>query len=44
MVYVRRYGEAICLPDGNLRYFETEEQAWAFWADCDAAEIGRMAA
>ena len=42
--YVRRYGEAICLPDGNLRYFETERKAWAFLADCDRAEIDRLAA
>jgi len=42
--YVRRYGEAICLPDGNLRYFETEREAWAFLADCNRAEIDRFAA
>ena len=29
--------EPICLPNGNLRYFETERDAWAFFADCDAA-------
>jgi hypothetical protein len=42
--YVRWYGEAICLPDGSLRYFETERAAWAFLAECDRAEIGRLAA
>jgi hypothetical protein len=25
--YVRGDGEAICLPNGNLRYFETEREA-----------------
>jgi hypothetical protein len=32
------------LPNGNLRYFDTEHDAWVFLADCDAAEIGRIAA
>ena len=36
--------EAICLPNGNLRYFETEHEARAFLADCERNEIGRMAA
>jgi hypothetical protein len=42
--YVRGNDEAICLPNGNLRYFETEHDAWAFLTDCDRAEIGRIAA
>ena len=42
--YVWGNGEAICLPNGNLHYFETEHEAWAFLADCERAEIGRMAA
>ena len=42
--YGSRDGEAICLPNGNLHYFETEHEARAFLADCDRAEIGRMAA
>ena len=42
--YGSRDGEAICLPDGNLHYFETEHEAWTLLADCEGAEIGRMAA
>ena len=42
--YVRGDDEAICLPNGNLRYFETEREAWAFLANCDRTEIGRIAA
>jgi hypothetical protein len=41
--YVRGKGEAICLPNGSLRYFETERAAWGFLAECDAAEIRRIA-
>jgi hypothetical protein len=41
--YVRGDGEAICLPKGSLRYFETERDAWTFLTDRDAAEIGRIA-
>jgi hypothetical protein len=36
--------EAICLPNGSLRYFETEREAWASLTDGDRAEIGRIAA
>jgi hypothetical protein len=42
--YVCGDGEAICLPNGSLRYFETERDAWTFLTDHDAAEIGRIAA
>jgi len=42
--YVRRYGEAICLPNGSLRYFATEREAWVFLTDCDRTEMGRLAA
>jgi hypothetical protein len=42
--YVWGNGEAICLPNGNLRYFWTEREAWAFLAEWDAAEISRIAA
>ena len=42
--YGSRDGEAICLPNGNLHYFETERQAWAFLAECDAEKISRIAA
>jgi hypothetical protein len=42
--YVCGDGEAICLPNGSLRYFETERDAWAFLAECERAEIGRIAA
>ena len=33
--YVRGNHEAICLPNGNLRYFETQRDAWTFLTDCD---------
>ena len=42
--YVRRYGDVVCLPSGNLRYFETEREAREFLADCDSTEINRLAA
>ena len=42
--YVRWDGEVICLPGGNLRYFENERDAWSFLAERDTAEIGRIAA
>jgi hypothetical protein len=42
--YVWGNREAICLPNGNLRYFESERDAWAFLAKRDAAEISRIAA
>ena len=42
--YVCGEGEAICPPDGSLRYFETEREAWAFLADFDRAEIDKIAA
>ena len=42
--YVYRDGEVICLPNENLRYFETEREVWAFLTDCERAEIGRLAA
>ena len=42
--YIRGDSEAICLPNRNLRYFETERDAWVFLTDCDRTEIGRLAA
>jgi hypothetical protein len=42
--YVCGDGEAICLPNGNLRYFQSEREAWAFLAKRDAAEINKIAA
>ena len=42
--YVRGDGEAICLPNGSLRYFETEREAWAFLTDFDRPEIDKIAA
>jgi hypothetical protein len=42
--YVCGHGQAICLPNGNLRYFESERQAWAFLAEYDAEKINRIAA
>ena len=41
--YVRGNREAICLPNGSLRYFETEREAWSFLAEWDAAGISRIA-
>jgi hypothetical protein len=43
-LYVWRNGEAICLPNGSLRYFETQRDAWTFLTDCDRAEIDKIAA
>jgi hypothetical protein len=42
--YVRGNGEVICLPSGGLRYFRTEREARAFLTECDAPEIGGIAA
>jgi hypothetical protein len=42
--YVRGDDEAIFLPNGSLRYFETKHDTWAFLTDCDRAEIGKIAA
>jgi hypothetical protein len=36
--------EAICLPDGSLRYFETQRDAWTFLTDWDRVEIDKIAA
>jgi hypothetical protein len=43
-LYVRRYGQVVCLPSGGLRYFETEREAWAFLDECDNIEMERLAA
>jgi hypothetical protein len=40
--YVRGDSEAICLPNGSLRYFETQRDAWAFLTDCDRPEIDKI--
>ena len=42
--YVRKQGETICLPDGNLRYFTTEHEARTFLAARDAVTIDKVAA
>jgi len=42
--YVWANGEAVCLPNGSLRYFETQRDAWTFLSDCDRAEIDKIAA
>ena len=42
--YVWGNGEAICLPNGNLRYFETKREAWALLTDRARAEMGKIAA
>ena len=34
----------ICLPNGNLRYFATERDAWSFLTDCARIEIHKIAA
>jgi len=35
---------AICLPNGNLRYFETEREGWTFWTHGDRPELDKIAA
>ena len=42
--YVWGNSEAICLPNGSLRYFETPRDAWTFLTNCDRAEIDKIAA
>jgi hypothetical protein len=42
--YVWGNGETICLPNGGLRYFETERDARTFLTDCDRIEIDKIAA
>ena len=42
--YVWRNAEAICLPNGSLRYFETPRDARTFLTDCDRAEIDKITA
>jgi hypothetical protein len=41
--YVWGYGEAICLPNGSLRYFETRRDAWTFLTDRARSEVDRFA-
>ena len=42
--YVWGNGEAICLPNGSLRYFETQRDAEMFLSNCDRPEIDKIAA
>ena len=42
--YVWGNGEAICLSNGSLRYFETQRDAWTFLTDFDRAKIDKIAA
>jgi hypothetical protein len=42
--FFRGHEQAICLPNGNLRFFETEREARSFLTDCDRAEIDKIAA
>jgi hypothetical protein len=42
--YVRGDSGTICLPNGNLRYLETEREAWTFLTECESAEIDKIAA
>jgi hypothetical protein len=42
--YVWGNGEAICLPNGGLRYFETPRDAWTFLTVWDRIEIDKLAA
>ena len=41
--YVWKNGEVICVPNGSLRYFETQRDAWTFLTNCDRAEIDKIA-
>jgi len=42
--YVWANGEAVSLPNGSLRYFEIQRDAWTFLSDCDRAETDKIAA
>ena len=42
--YVWGNGEAICLPNGSLRYFETQRDACTFLIHGESPEIDKMAA
>jgi hypothetical protein len=42
--YVWANGEAICLPNGSLRYFATEREVWSFLTHGDRLEIDKIAA
>jgi hypothetical protein len=42
--YVWENGEVICVPNGSLRYFETQRDAWTFLIHGDRPEIDKMAA
>jgi hypothetical protein len=42
--YVWGNGEAICLPNGSLRNFETQRDAWVLLTDWGPAEIDKIAA
>ena len=42
--YVWGNDEAICLPNGSLRYFETQRDASTFLTDCDRPDIDKIAA
>jgi hypothetical protein len=42
--YIWGNGEAICLPNGNLRYFATEREALAFLGDWEPADLHKIAA
>jgi hypothetical protein len=42
--YLWGNGEAICLPNGNLRYFWTEGEARAVLIDRAKAEMDKIAA
>jgi hypothetical protein len=42
--YVWGNGEAIWQPNGSLRYFETQRDAWTFLTECHRDEIHKIAA
>ena len=42
--YVRENGEAICLPNGTLHYFESEPEARAFLTNRENTDIEKLAA
>jgi hypothetical protein len=35
--FVLWWGRTVYTPHGEVRYFETEDEAWAFLGQCDAA-------
>jgi hypothetical protein len=40
--YALRQGQAVCIPNGTLRYFDTENEAWAFLVQSDLADMHQI--